>query len=54
MDNVLATYGNENSDTLRGYTNNEKPWKETRGSLKDGESNNRDILEKLMIEYYNN
>jgi uncharacterized phage-associated protein len=54
MDHVISTYGNENGDTLREYTHQEKPWRETRGSLKDGERDNRDIAESLMMEYYHN
>lgn len=54
MDNVIATYGNENGDTLREYTHRERPWRETRGTLKDGESDNKDIPERLMMEYYHN
>ncbi len=54
MDNVIATYGNEDGDTLRRYTHNEKPWKETRGNLKDGESDNKDISNFLMEAYYHN
>ncbi len=54
MDNVIATYGNENGDTLREYTHRERPWRETRVTLKDGESDNKDIPERLMMEYYHN
>ncbi len=54
MDNVIATYGNEDGDTLRRYTHNENPWKETRGNLKDGESDNKDISDSLMEAYYHN
>lgn len=54
MDNVINTYGNEDGDTLREYTHLERPWKETRGNLKEGESDNKDIAESLMMEYYHN
>ncbi len=54
MDNVIATYGNEDGDTLRKYTHNEMPWKETRGDLKDGESDDKDISDSLMKAYYHN
>ncbi|MDE6917370.1 MAG: DUF4065 domain-containing protein [Lachnospiraceae bacterium] len=54
MDNVIDTYGNEDGDTLRQYTHEERPWKETRGTLSDGESDNKDIAESLMMEYYHN
>ena len=32
----------------------EKPWKETKGNLKEGESDNKDIPNSLMMEYYHN
>lgn len=54
MENVIATYGNEDGDTLRRYTHSEKPWRETRGALHDGESDNKDIADELMMEYYHN
>ncbi len=54
MDHVICTYGNEDGDTLRAYTHMEKPWKETRGNLKEGESDNKDIPNSLMMEYYHN
>lgn len=54
MENVIETYGNENGDTLRQYTHNEKPWRETRGTLKEGESDDKDIANALMMEYYHN
>lgn len=54
MENVIETYGNEDGDTLRRYTHNEKPWRVTRGVLNDGESDNKDIANELMMEYYRN
>lgn len=54
MDNVICTYGNEDGDTLRAYTHRERPWKETRGNLKEGERDHKDIPESLMMEYYHN
>lgn len=54
MENVIETYGSEDGDTLRRYTHNEKPWRETRGALNDGESDNKDIADTLMMEYYHN
>lgn len=54
MDHVIETYGNEDGDTLRQYTRQERPWRETRGTLNDGESDNKDIANSLMIEYYHN
>lgn len=54
MDHVICTYGNEDGDTLRAYTHMENPWKETRGNLKEGESDNKDIPNSLMMEYYHN
>ena len=54
MNNIIETYGNEDGDTLRQYTHNERPWKETRGNRKDGESDNKDIANILMTEYYHN
>ncbi len=54
MDNVISTYGDEDGDTLRKYTHNERPWKETRGNLEEGQSDNKDIPNNLMMEYYHN
>lgn len=54
MDHVIETYGSEDGDTLRQYTHQERPWRETRGTLNDGESDNKDIANSLMIEYYHN
>lgn len=54
MDNVISTYGDEDGDTLRKYTHMERPWKETRGNLKEGQSDNKDIPNSLMMEYYHN
>lgn len=54
MDQVICTYGNEDGDTLREYTHRERPWRETRGNLKDGERDDKDIAESLMMEYYHN
>ncbi|MCI8606710.1 MAG: hypothetical protein HFG72_07800 [Hungatella sp.] len=46
MDHVIATYRNEDGDTLREYTHSEKPWRETRGD--------QPIPNFLMMEYYHN
>lgn len=54
MDNVIDTYRYEDGDTLREYTHFERPWKETRGGLKEGERDDKDIPEYLMMEYYHN
>lgn len=54
MDNVIAVYGDEDGDTLREYTHLERPWRETRGELEDGESDNKTIPDLLMMEYYHN
>ena len=54
MDHVINTYRHEDGDTLRQYTHMERPWKETRGDLKEGASDNKDIPEALMMEYYHN
>ncbi len=55
MDNVIQTYGNEDGDTIRKYTHRERPWKETGGgNLKEGESDNKDIPNSLMMDYYHN
>lgn len=54
MDHVIETYRNEDGDTLREYTHSERPWKETRGDLKEGESDNKTIPNSLMMEYYQN
>lgn len=54
IDNVIETYRNEDGDTLREYTHFERPWKETRGNLPDGERDDKDIPNCLMAEYYHN
>ncbi|MCI8512920.1 MAG: DUF4065 domain-containing protein [Lachnospiraceae bacterium] len=54
MDNVINMYRDEDGDTLRKYTHTERPWKETRGELKNSESDNRAIPNVLMMEYYHN
>lgn len=54
MDNVIATYGEEDGDTLRKYTHHEKPWSETRKPLGDRERDNKDIADGLIMEYYHN
>ncbi len=54
MDNVINTYRYEDGDTLREYTHSERPWRETRGDLGDGERDNKDIPNALMMEYYHN
>ncbi|GFI31421.1 hypothetical protein IMSAGC013_02816 [Lachnospiraceae bacterium] len=54
MEHVMDTYGEEDGDTLRQYTHQERPWREAKGTLKDGESDNKDISNALMMEYYHN
>jgi len=54
MDNVIKTYENEDGDTLRQYTHKEAPWRITRGNLGEGERDNKDIKNELMMEYYHN
>lgn len=54
MDNVIAVYRNEDGDILREYTHSERPWRETRGDLNDGERDNKTIPDSLMMEYYHN
>ena len=51
MDNVIETYRNEDGDTLREYTHMERPWRETRGMLKEGESDNKTIPNSLIGTY---
>ncbi|MGX4686178.1 Panacea domain-containing protein [Vagococcus sp. JNUCC 83] len=49
---VLDDYGEETPHYLSELTHKERPWRETRGQLADGESSS-DIIEKdLMQEYY--
>lgn len=54
MDNIINTYGNEDGETLKKYTHNELPWKETRGTLGDNEIDDKDIENSLMMAYYHN
>ncbi len=54
MDNVINAYRYEDGDTLREYTHFERPWRETRGDLKEGERDDKNIPDALMMEYYHN
>lgn len=54
MDNVIAVYGAEDGESLREYTHQEDPWRITRGALKEGEPDHKDISDNLMMEYYHN
>lgn len=54
LSKIGAVHRREDGDTLRAYPHRERPWKETRGNLKEGERDHKDIPESLMMEYYHN
>lgn len=49
---VLDYYGDESPSYLSELTHKERPWKESRGNLKLGESSTNIIPKELMQEYY--
>ncbi|MGL6008007.1 MAG: Panacea domain-containing protein [Culicoidibacterales bacterium] len=49
---VLADYGDKEPYWLSELTHAERPWKETRGTVANGERSNAVISKELMQEYY--
>lgn len=49
---VLEHYGDKEPSYLSELTHKERPWKETRNGMPDGEASNTIIPKDLMQEYY--
>lgn len=52
VDVVLEYYGKKSGQWLSDLTHLEKPWREARKGLKDGERSNKEITLAAMAEYY--
>lgn len=52
IDKVIEEYGSMEPYELREQTHAERPWKEARGGLPDGEPSNVIISKNVMGEYY--
>jgi uncharacterized phage-associated protein len=52
LDQIWEAYGRYDAKYLERLTHKEKPWKEARGNIPDGEYCTNIISEKSMQEYY--
>lgn len=52
VDKIVDFYGEKESFVLSELTHEERPWKETRGSLPEGARSRRTIPQSTMKEYY--
>ena len=52
MNAVLAGYADKSPSWLSELTHKERPWKETRGTVRPGSNCNRVISKELMQQYY--
>ena len=52
MNAVLAGYSDKSPSWLSELTHKERPWKETRGTVRPGSNCNRVISKELMQQYY--
>lgn len=54
LDAILKAYGKRDGQWLSALTHSEKPWKNARKGLADGERGNAEITLGAMAEYYGN
>lgn len=54
IDAILKHYGTKSAHWLSDLTHRERPWKEARSGLRDGERGNSKITNASMAEYYGN
>lgn len=52
IDSVLKFYGDKTSQWLSDLTHMEKPWREAREGIAEGERGDREITHSSMEEYY--
>jgi uncharacterized phage-associated protein len=52
VDAILKSYGDKTPQWLSDRTHREKPWRNARAGLADGERGNRVITNSSMAEYY--
>lgn len=52
IDAVCEAYGNKSGQWLSELTHRERPWREAREGLADGERGNREITLESMADYY--
>lgn len=52
IDRVIAFYGDRDPQWLSDLTHMERPWREARRGLDDGERGCRPISKEAMLEYY--
>ena len=52
IDIVLDSYGKQNAQSLSDLTHREKPWRDARKGLSDGERGDHEITLVSMMEYY--
>lgn len=52
IDAVLDYYGNRSSQWLSDLTHMEKPWRNARKNIPDGERGDKEITHESMCEYY--
>jgi len=52
VDAILRAYGNKSAQWLSDQTHSEKPWKDARVGLTDGDRGESEITHESMAEYY--
>ena len=52
VDRVLSFYGDKSAGWLSALTHAERPWKEARMDLPEGERGEREITRESMMDYY--
>lgn len=52
VDAIISAYGNKSAQWLSDQTHSEKPWKDARLGLTDGDRGESEITHESMAEYY--
>ena len=52
VDAVIRDYGDKSAQWLSELTHSERPWREARKGISDGEVGNEEITQAAMAEYY--
>lgn len=52
IDSVLAFYGDKSAQWLSDLAHSEKPWRDARAGIPDGERGGKEITTESMAEYY--
>lgn len=52
IDTVLGAYGHLNGQQLSDLSHSERPWREAREGVADGDSSNNEVSQEVMQDFY--